>query len=132
LGCDLSALAAAPVPASEIGLTYLDDLNRAYDKFRAEMAEAEKHQDSKRAYFLQRLNSDPSFTQSITSFLCTDAALDIFKRGAEQFRNMALKHAEEKFPNEKDIWSNQECLNEARRFFDYADVEGFRGSPHKL
>jgi tRNA(Arg) A34 adenosine deaminase TadA len=127
---DGSALAALPIPASAIGLSCLNDLNREYEKFRAEMADAEKQQDAKRAYFLR--HSEVSFTQSITSFLCTDAALDVFKKGGDQFRNMALKHGDEKFPNEKDVWSNQECLNEVHRFFNYADVEGFRGSPHKL
>lgn len=129
---DGSALAALPVPASEIGLSYLDDLNRKYEVFREQMAEAEKHHDATRAYFLLRRNSPPSFTQSITSFLCTDAALDVFRRGADQFRNVTLKYAQEKFPDENSIWSNQKCLEEAHRFFNYADVEGFRGSPHKL
>ena len=28
--------------------------------------------------------------------------------------------------------SNQECLDEARKFSEYVDIEGYRGSPHKL
>ena len=36
------------------------------------------------------------------------------------------------YPAEDDVRTNQECFKQARRFFDYASVEGFRGSPHKL
>ncbi len=28
--------------------------------------------------------------------------------------------------------TNAECLAEANKFFAYVDVEGYRGSPHKL
>ena len=30
------------------------------------------------------------------------------------------------------VWTNGKCLREAKRFYQYADVEGYRGSPHKL
>jgi hypothetical protein len=39
---------------------------------------------------------------------------------------------DEKHPGSPTSWTNRQCLDEARRFFQYADVEGFRGSPHKL
>ncbi len=96
------------------------------------MADAEKNNDKTRAYFLPSRNSDAVFTTSITSFLCTDIALDVFRVGANEFGNMALKHALEKLPAKDGVWSNQECLDGAHRFFEYASVEGFRGSPHKL
>jgi hypothetical protein len=28
--------------------------------------------------------------------------------------------------------TNQECLDRAKAFYNYADIEGYRGSPHKL
>ena len=28
--------------------------------------------------------------------------------------------------------TNARCLQEARDFYKYADIEGYRGSPHKL
>jgi tRNA(Arg) A34 adenosine deaminase TadA len=129
---DCSFLAALPIRASEIGLPYLDDLNRKYEEFRVQMADAERNEDNTRAYFLPSRNCDPIFTTSITSFLCTDIALDVFRSGADEFRNMVLKHDDKKFPANDEIWSNRQCLEEAHRFFDYANVEGFRGSPHKL
>jgi hypothetical protein len=45
---------------------------------------------------------------------------------------MMLKFPNEKHPDERDVLTNQECLEEARSFFKYADLEGYRGSPHKL
>jgi hypothetical protein len=30
------------------------------------------------------------------------------------------------------VLTNQECLVEAKKFFEYVDIEGYRGSPHKL
>ena len=77
---DPSFLAALPVPASKIGLPYLDDL-RKYEQFRVEMTEAEQNKDQSRADFRPNSDSTGSFTTSITSFLCSDAALDIFRSG---------------------------------------------------
>jgi tRNA(Arg) A34 adenosine deaminase TadA len=129
---DGSALAALPIPASEIGLPYLDELNGKYEQFRENMARAEKACDATLAYFRRPSDLQPTFTQSITSFLCTDSAREIFKEGEIEFHAMALKHADAKYPNQDDVWRNQQCLEEARKFFTYADIEGFRGSPHKL
>jgi len=129
---DGSALAALPIAASEIGLPYLTELNDKYEHFRAESVEGEKRNDIARAYFLRSKGSAPNFTQSITSFLCTDVARDVFLRGGHEFHTVTLKHADAKHPDQKEVWTNQKCLEEARRFYCYADVEGFRGSPHKL
>ena len=69
---------------------------------------------------------------SITSFLCTDAARDIFEEGGRELDTFTLKFPNEKHPDERDVLTNQECLEEARSFYKYADMEGYRGSPHKL
>jgi hypothetical protein len=45
---------------------------------------------------------------------------------------LSLAFPDEKHPGSPTSWTNRQCLDEARRFFQYADVEGFRGSPHKL
>ena len=45
---------------------------------------------------------------------------------------MTLRFPSEKHPNEEDVLTNQQCLDEARAFFKYADIDGYRGSPHKL
>ena len=45
---------------------------------------------------------------------------------------LSLAFPDEKHPGSPTSWTNRQCLDEARRFFQYTDVEGFRGSPHKL
>jgi hypothetical protein len=35
-------------------------------------------------------------------------------------------------PDNKDTLTNHECLQRAREFYAYADIEGYRGSPHEL
>jgi hypothetical protein len=48
---------------------------------------------------------------------------------------MTIEHEGWNFPNKpnnKDILTNAQCLARARKFYQYADVEGYRGSPHKL
>ena len=131
---DGSPLAALPIPAPAIGLPYLQDLNRKYERFRDQQVEAKNKSDADHAYFRscreKQEKVDPVYTTSITSFLCTDTALEVFRKGAGEFRSMTLKH--EEFPNREDVWTNRKCYDEACRFFEYADVEGFRGSPHKL
>ena len=129
---DSSFLAALPIRASDIGLPYLGIFNRKYDEFRVQMADAEKNGDKTRAYFLPSRDSKAIFTTSITSFLCTDIALDVFQSGADQFQNMTVRDDDKKLPAKADVWSNRQCFDEARKFFEYASVEGFRGSPHKL
>jgi tRNA(Arg) A34 adenosine deaminase TadA len=131
-GGDGSALAARPISANEIGLPYLRILNRKYDLFRRDMAEAQAKGDAAGAYYLPTLSSVPVFSQAITSFLCTDAALDVFEAGASTLGAMTLKYPNGKYQKESDVWTNARCLRAARKFFRYADIEGFRGSPHKL
>jgi tRNA(Arg) A34 adenosine deaminase TadA len=131
-GGDGSALAARPISAKEIGLPYLQTLNRKYDEFRKNMAGAQKKGDAMRAYYLQTKSSEPVFSQAIASFLCTDTALDIFTAGAEALRTMKLKYPNSKYQQKPDVWTNNSCLKAAKNFLRYADVEGFRGSPHKL
>jgi tRNA(Arg) A34 adenosine deaminase TadA len=124
------SLAAQPIPASEIGLPYLDDLNHKYEKFRSDQTDAQVKNNVGGAYFVPCSGSPVTYTSSITSFLCTDTALETFQKGAKGFHAMVVKQEGEQ--NSSKIWSNAECLAEAHRFFEYADVEGFRGSPHKL
>jgi hypothetical protein len=93
------------------------------------MASAQAKKDPKGAYYLPSRESDPVFVRAITSFLCTVTAFEIFQQGAEELWKM---NASDDAGSGEDVWTNRRCLEEARRFFEFADVEGFRGSPHKL
>lgn len=129
-----------PIPASAIGLEKLfNDLNEANRKFARDIKDAEGRGDQTGAFFVPpppesiALDSGkPDFSPSITSFLCTDAAYRLFQSGAAKLNGESLKFPTAQFPNNPQSLMNQQCLDEARRFFAYADLEGFRGSPHKL
>src|SRR6516162_1291738 len=124
--------APIPIPASVVGIQQFKALNDANLAFVKDIEDAKKHNDATRAFFVSPDKTFVDYDPSITSFLCIDAARDIFEEGGKQLDTMTLKFRNEKHPNEREVLSNQECLEEARSFFKYADLEGYRGSPHKL
>jgi tRNA(Arg) A34 adenosine deaminase TadA len=129
--------APVPIPASEIDLNQFKQLNDANLAFGKKLTEADKN-DPRQAFFVSSDGGFRDFSPSITSFLCTDTAYDIFDAGGKALNTMPLAFPERRFPNQVDgkdhsaILTNAQCLKEAREFFKYADVEGYRGSPHKL
>jgi tRNA(Arg) A34 adenosine deaminase TadA len=124
--------APIPIPASEIALEQFKALNDANLAFVTKIQEAEKRNDSTRAFFISPDKTFVDYEPSITSFLCTDVAHDIFVDGAKSLDMMTLKYPAEKYPGKPESLTNEKCLEEARRFYKYADIEGYRGSPHKL
>jgi len=142
-GKPVPSLPGAPIPiaGSEIQLDEfkkLNDANLAFARniIAAKAANGKDPTDVEGAFFVPN-SGRPDFDPSITSFLCTDVALKIFQDGAAKLDTLNLDPASRdwKFPNRpdnKDILTNQECLDKARAFFVYADTEGYRGSPHKL
>jgi tRNA(Arg) A34 adenosine deaminase TadA len=128
--------APVPIPASEIGLTQFKLLNNANLSFVKNITEAKNRDDPSQAFFVPQDGSTvKDFAPSITSFLCTDTAYDIFKDGGDALDTMTLNFPERRHPNDPhhpEIMTNAQCLNEAKDFYKYADMEGYRGSPHKL
>jgi tRNA(Arg) A34 adenosine deaminase TadA len=142
-GKAIPSLPGAPIPiaASEIQLDEFKKLNDANLEFAGNIIAAkaanEKDPSNVGGAFFVAENGRPDFDASITSFLCTDAALKIFEDGGGKLDTLDLDPASRgwKFPDKpdnKDILTNQECLQRARDFYAYADIEGYRGSPHKL
>src|SRR5262249_6321954 len=124
--------APTPIPASAVDLQQFKALNDANLAFVKDIQDAKNPNDATRTFFVSPDRSFVDYDQAIPSCLCTDAARDILEEGGKQLDTMTLKFANAKHPNERDVLSNQECLEEARSFFKYADLEGYRGSPHKL
>ena len=124
--------APIPIPGSKVGISEFDKLNQGNLDFIARM-NAGSEPFFKSGNFVDR---DPS----ITSFLCTDTAFDIFKAGGSNLDNLQLQFGGYRFPVQDPLpeeptqraLTNDECLAQARKFFEYVDVEGYRGSPHKL
>ena len=126
-----------PIPASGIDLEEFEKLNQENLNFDSKLARAKAASDISGAFYVpptadgKELNpSGAVFSQSITSFLCTDTAYRIFVEGAAKL-DKGLRYPDATFPGFSNSLSNKECLEEAKRFFAYADMEGFRGSPHR-
>jgi tRNA(Arg) A34 adenosine deaminase TadA len=128
---DNSSLAAIPIAGSKIGLPHFDRLNKAYGDFHDDILEAQKLNDSSRAFFISPDKTTVDYAPSITSFLCTDEARKIFADGASLL-DAEPKFPDEKFPSRPLSLTNRQCVEQAQRFYTYADMEGYRGSPHKL
>jgi tRNA(Arg) A34 adenosine deaminase TadA len=135
---EITSIPGAPIPiaASELALVEFSRLNEAYLKFLSNIkaAGAANPPDIAGAFFIPE-HGAPDFDPSITSFLCTDDARTIFMSGGQKLDTLELDDAAWK-PAGKggdgDVLSNIQCLEQARKFYQYADVEGYRGSPHKL
>ena len=135
-GKTMTTLPGAPIPiaASTIGLDEFKSLNDGNLDFTRKIIAAKAANDLNGAFFVPD-NGSPDFDPSITSFLCTDAARDIFLGGVAKFDTLTLTQPDWNFParpDASDIFTNAQCLEHARAFYEYADVEGYRGSPHKL
>ena len=128
--------APIPIPASEVGLAEFDRFNDAYLTFNRNIraAGAANPPDLTGAFFVPE-HGPPDFDPSVTSFLCTDGARAIFISGGQKLDSLNLGNAAWRpagKSGDDEILSNLQCLEQARRFYQYADVEGYRGSPHKL
>jgi len=108
----------------------MHELNHAYSKFATQVKNAAKVNDADSAYFRSNHTAAPQFNSSITSFLCTDAAFNIFDKVGTAFLKKSVKVTPP--ASNGGIMTNDECLRHARDFYHYADIEGFRGTPHKL
>lgn len=129
-------LPGAPIPiaGSEIHLDEFKMLNDGNLDFVKNIIVAKAANDLNGAFFVSD-GGRVDFEPSITSFLCTDLAHKIFADGGRKLDTLTLKAGNWKFPNKPDresILSNAQCLEHAKKFYEYADVEGYRGSPHKL
>ncbi len=121
--------APEPIAASDFELPYFKQLSDGFRDFKAGMG-AEKP-------FVVFPDGKKKTTSSITSFLCTDIARDIFKAAHDEF--VALDAAsleygdfkpEDSQKSKGTKLSNKEVLTEVKDFFGYAVKNGNRGTPH--
>ena len=124
--------APIPIAGSEIGLKHFKLLNDANLDFVKKLNEAKVKNDSTGAFYISPDKTFVDFEPAITSFLCTDASRDLFEDGGKLLDGLQLKNSDYRPPKTTQALTNAQCLQEARAFYKYADVEGYRGSPHKL
>lgn len=121
--------APLPIPADVLGMDCFAQLDEAYSAFSKGVA-------SRPFHIAEDGSKDTS--ASITSFLCTDAAMEVFLGGLERFRAMTQPVYPDHKPKGSDgqviarCLSNAEVLAHTRRFFDYATTCARRGTPHQL
>ncbi len=93
-GGDGSSLAPLPIP----GLPHFARLNEAFATFVKDMSETNELRDTRRAFFVSPDKRSVDFEPAITSFLCTDAALEIFRDGGAMLDRLSLAFPDEKHP----------------------------------
>jgi tRNA(Arg) A34 adenosine deaminase TadA len=133
---NIQSIPGAPIPiaGSAIDLDEFKMLNDANLDFVKKITAAQQANDLNGAFFVPESGA-PDFSPSITSFLCTDIAHKIFEDAGNKLDTLDLRERGWKPPNragDKDVRTNSQCLAHAKEFYRYADIEGYRGSPHKL
>lgn len=118
--------APRPIAANQFGFEYFDKLNQAYADFY-------KKVQNKPFYIGSDGKEDKS--PSITSFLCTDPAKDLYDAAAKELQDIVLTYPDFRPDgpnvNPERVLSNAEALKHVRGFIDYAVSIGRRGTPHK-
>lgn len=120
--------APAPIDASSFGFSYKDDLDKAYQDFADNVSDA-------KPFWIPPGGGNPRKSRSITSFLCTDAAKEVFARAAKDLATLKLAYPNYR-PTRSDgeiagVKSNAEALEHVRGFFHHAVTLGRRGTPHR-
>jgi len=105
------ARAPLPIPAGEFGFEYFDELNDAYQGFKAEIPQ--------RPFYISPRWKDSS--PAIAAFLCTDDALEIYRQARDELRSF-----QPQFP------ANAQPHAGVVQFLEYARSHGQRGTPHRV
>jgi tRNA(Arg) A34 adenosine deaminase TadA len=124
--------APEPVDALEFRFKYKRALDEAYLRFAKDVMD-----ESKDLYFFKGLgaNDRPQRSPSITSFLCTDVALEIFEAASQE-----LEAFEPAYPDHRPVrsdgrvdgvFTNSEALSHVRAFLHHAVKEARRATPHR-
>lgn len=116
--------APLPISGKEIEFDLYNRLNTAFEDFVAQ-------QKSKQGQpFVIYSNGKRKYSTSITSFLCTEEAYNVFNQGFINLNSFELAHDKHK-PFETAL-TNLEILQECRSFYEYATLKGKRGTPHRM
>lgn len=115
--------APQPIAGAKFGFAIHGELDAAYAAFRNRGPG-------------QPMVTDPSgtptsdaTTKSITSFLCTKAAQELFERAKEELATFVPQHGA--FTGGTSALANTAVLEEVRGFVTYATTRGWRGTPHR-
>jgi len=118
--------APLPIAADHFGFPYYSQLNEGFKDFYGKV--------SSQPFYRNGSTADTS--QSITSYLCTDEALEIFQRAVDDFRHYIVKFPEfcptDSGRSDSRVLTNAKVQTQTQGFYEYALECGRRGTPHKL
>lgn len=119
--------APEPIDARAFGFEYTDALDHAYQAFAAAVG-------ADRPFHVSPTGK-VNASRSITSFLCTDAAQQVFAQAAGELHDFTCRFPDFK-PVRSDgeqagVKSNQAALDHVRGFLAHATTLGQRATPHR-
>ncbi len=128
--------APLPIGADKVGLGYFDELNAAFEDFTRKVA-------TEQPFFIPKdTGKAEDRAGSVTSFLCTKMAQDIYGRGASEFEDLIGGRGRLDYPRcqppDRDgneppgALKNSAVVDEVKGFYYYAIDGGRRGTPHQL
>jgi tRNA(Arg) A34 adenosine deaminase TadA len=120
--------APRPIAGAEIDFPYFSALDETYGSFARSLSQVKP--------FFISCDGKVDATPSMTSFLCTSRARDIYRQASSEFQGNA-QSVRLAYPNSKssgggdDTLTNADVMTEALDFFRYATTRGRRGTPHR-
>jgi tRNA(Arg) A34 adenosine deaminase TadA len=122
--------APEPVNAVLFGFDYTARLEEAYLHFASTVKT-----NPAQYFFRGAVGGKVDASASITSFLCTDLARDVFATAAQEFSFFQPRYGDYR-PSRSDgktdgVFSNAEAAAHARAFLAHAITEAWRGTPHR-
>ena len=116
--------APLPLPADLLGLEQFGKLTQACNAFLKGVSD--------RPFYLSP-DGQRDVSPSITSFLCTDAAFEIFDSGRATFQSTHIaKYPDFKPSDHPKVLTNSSVISNTQRFYAYAISDGRRGTPHNV
>lgn len=112
-----------PVAASAFAFPTFAALDQAYRLFQAQVGP-----NGSPFWISPKSGEKPVTSASMTSFLCTDTALAIFKSAATAFEGLQLSYPD--WQPKEGVLTNKQALEHVRSFRAYASASGRRGTPH--
>lgn len=122
-----------PIAASTIGLKYFAELDSRFDAFRATVSNTNPF------FISNAANGKVDASKSITSFLCTKAAYEVYRDAYHEFIDVISGKQSLQYPafaprvgaNAVDTpLKNADILAETASFYSYATLNGRRATPH--
>jgi tRNA(Arg) A34 adenosine deaminase TadA len=114
-----------PIGGADFGFDYTVNLDQQYFEF---------HKKVRTVPFYIARDGKKDTSQSITSFLCTDVAKDIFDAAAGELKTLYPLYPDYKPQGTGDparVRTNAQALSHAQGFLLYASETAQRGTPHK-